>query len=57
MHFEPNALYHIYNRSNETVFYSRENYLFFLKKDERADLSNLPYSRLGFNAQSLSSAY
>jgi REP element-mobilizing transposase RayT len=32
MHFEPDALYHIYNRSNETVFYSRENYLFFLKK-------------------------
>ena len=32
MHFEPNALYHIYNRSNETVFITRENYLFFLKK-------------------------
>ena len=32
MHFEPNALYHIYNRSNEKVFYSRDNYLFFLKK-------------------------
>jgi REP element-mobilizing transposase RayT len=32
MHFEPNALYHIYNRSNETVFITRENYLFFLRK-------------------------
>jgi putative transposase len=32
MHFEPDALYHIYNRSNETVFYNRENYLFFLGK-------------------------
>ena len=32
MHFEPDAVYHIYNRSNETVFYSRENYLFFLSK-------------------------
>jgi len=32
MFFESNALYHIYNRSNETVFYSRENYLYFLSK-------------------------
>jgi len=32
MHFEPGAVYHIYNRSNEIVFYNRENYLFFLKK-------------------------
>jgi REP element-mobilizing transposase RayT len=32
MFFEANAIYHIYNRSNETVFYSRENYLFFLSK-------------------------
>lgn len=32
MFFEANAVYHIYNRSNETVFYSRENYLYFLSK-------------------------
>ncbi len=32
MHFEPDAVYHIYNRSNETIFFNRENYLFFLKK-------------------------
>lgn len=32
MYFEQDALYHIYNRSNETVFYSRENYLYFLSK-------------------------
>lgn len=32
MHFEPGAVYHIYNRSNETIFLDRENYLFFLKK-------------------------
>ena len=32
MNFEPNAVYHIYNRSNETLFYSKENYIFFLKK-------------------------
>jgi putative transposase len=32
MHFEEGTLYHVYNRSNETVFYHRENYLFFLKK-------------------------
>ncbi len=32
MHIEENHLYHIYNRSNETVFYNKENYLFFLRK-------------------------
>lgn len=32
MHFEPETLYHIYNRSNDTVFFTRENYLFFLKR-------------------------
>ncbi len=32
MHFEEGALYHIYNRSNETVFFDRENYLYFLRK-------------------------
>ncbi len=35
MHFEPNALYHIYNRSNETVFHTRENYLYFLSKTRK----------------------
>jgi len=35
MYFEPNAVYHIYNRSNETVFYSRENYLFLLTKIQK----------------------
>ena len=32
MYFEPDAIYHIYNRSNEIIFYSRENYLYFLSK-------------------------
>ncbi len=32
MFFEKDCTYHIYNRSNETVFHSRENYLFFLRK-------------------------
>ncbi len=32
MHFEEDALYHVYNRSNSRVFVTRENYLFFLKK-------------------------
>ena len=32
MYFEPDAVYHIYNRSNETIFYSRKNYLYFLSK-------------------------
>ncbi len=32
MFFEANSVYHIYNRSNETLFYSRENYLYFLSK-------------------------
>lgn len=32
MHLEPNAIYHIYNRSNEKIFFNRDNYLFFLKR-------------------------
>ncbi|MDA3953495.1 MAG: hypothetical protein PF485_07600 [Bacteroidales bacterium] len=32
MHFEPDKTYHIYNRSNQTVFYNERNYLFFLSK-------------------------
>lgn len=32
MHIEENHIYHIYNRSNEKVFYNKENYLFFLRK-------------------------
>lgn len=32
MFYEPNAIYHVYNRSNETIFLNRENYLFFLEK-------------------------
>jgi putative transposase len=34
MHFELGHLYHIYNRGNnsQTIFYNRENSLFFLKK-------------------------
>lgn len=35
MFFEPNNIYHIYNRSNETVFQNRENYLFFLEGIKR----------------------
>lgn len=32
MYFKADAVYHVYNRSNEIVFFNRENYLFFLKK-------------------------
>ncbi|MCK5029269.1 MAG: hypothetical protein KAR57_06515 [Bacteroidales bacterium] len=32
MNFEKDKIYHIYNRSNETVFYNERNYLFFLEK-------------------------
>jgi len=32
MNIEENHIYHIYNRSNDKVFYNRENYLFFLRK-------------------------
>ena len=35
MHFETNGTYHIYNRSNETVFFNKDNYLYFLKKVNR----------------------
>ena len=36
MIFEPGHLYHIYNQGNnrQRIFFSRENYLFFLKKIE-----------------------
>jgi len=34
MQFEPNNIYHIFNRGNnsQTLFFNRENYLFFLQK-------------------------
>jgi len=32
MHFERDNIYHVYNRSNEQTFFTRENYLFFLRK-------------------------
>jgi putative transposase len=35
MYFEKDKIYHIYNRSNETVFYDRRNYLFFMEKVEK----------------------
>ena len=38
MHFEPGSFYHIYNRGNnrEKIFYSRANYLYFMKKAHQA---------------------
>ncbi|MFZ4414935.1 MAG: transposase [Bacteroidales bacterium] len=32
MNFKENYTYHVYNRSNENIFYTKENYLFFIKK-------------------------
>ncbi|HEX5026332.1 MAG TPA: hypothetical protein VFV68_13720, partial [Agriterribacter sp.] len=34
MHFEPDTIYHIYNRGNrqQTIFFNRENYIYFLEK-------------------------
>ncbi len=34
MHFEPNQIYHVYNRGNDkqTIFFTEANYLFFLQK-------------------------
>ena len=32
MYYEEGALYHIYNRSNEKLFYNRENYIYFIRK-------------------------
>lgn len=34
MHFQPNEIYHLYNRGNnkQPIFFSDENYLFFLRK-------------------------
>ena len=35
MQFEPNNIYHVFNRGNnsQNIFFRRENYLFFLKKN------------------------
>jgi len=37
MQFEPNHIYHIYDRGNNSqkIFFTRDNYLFFLKKIKR----------------------
>ena len=32
MNFKEDCTYHVYNRSNEVLFYNRDNYLFFLRK-------------------------
>ena len=32
MYFKEGCTYHVYNRSNETLFYNRENYIFFIRK-------------------------
>ena len=40
MHFEEDFTYHVYNRSNNIVFKTRDNYLYFLKK---LNLYILPY--------------
>ena len=34
MHFASDKIYHVYNRGNEkqTIFFNRENYLYFLRK-------------------------
>lgn len=34
MQFEPNHIYHIYNRGNNSqqIFFNRKNYIFFLRK-------------------------
>lgn len=34
MHFEPNEVFHIYNRGNnkQQIFFTQENYLYFLRK-------------------------
>jgi putative transposase len=40
MYYKEDCTYHIFNRSNETVFYNRENYLFFLRKIREHVLPN-----------------
>ena len=42
MHFIPERLYHVYNRGNNknTIFFNRENYLFFLGKVRKHLLLN-----------------
>jgi putative transposase len=42
MHFQPEAIYHIYNRGNnqQCIFFNRDNYIFFLKKVRKYILPN-----------------
>lgn len=35
MHFEEDHIYHVFNRSNEKVFFSADNYLFFIGKTRK----------------------
>jgi putative transposase len=34
MHYNPNEIYHVYNRGNDqqTIFFNESNYIFFLEK-------------------------
>lgn len=41
MHFETDKTYHVYNRSNERVFFTDENYSYFLSK---VNMLILPYA-------------
>ena len=41
MFYEKDATYHIYNRSNELLFYNRENYIYFIRNVRK---HILPYS-------------
>jgi len=43
MFYEKDATYHIYNRSNELLFYNRENYIYFLKNVRK---HILPYGEI-----------
>jgi REP element-mobilizing transposase RayT len=43
MNYKEDCTYHIYNRSNEIVYYNRENYLFFLRKIRK---HILPYANI-----------
>jgi len=43
MNYKEDCTYHIYNRSNEIVFYNRENYLFFIRKIRK---HVLPYANI-----------
>jgi hypothetical protein len=56
MQFEESFIYHIYNQGNnrQKIFFNKENYIFFLKKNKSTYYTIYRYTSLEPNAQPFS---